>query len=109
WAWKRAKNLAASVQQSYEPARVCLSLAGSRRTTTFFRDPRGGLAPIAVIDCRRASDCSRPQTGYDRLGLFNYLVGGIVRPSALGGEAKDVEDAGAVGDERAPRRIRGRR
>jgi hypothetical protein len=55
--------------------------------------PRGigatGLRPIAVIDCRRASDCSRTQTGYDRLGLFNYPVGaaringGIVRPSAL--------------------------
>jgi hypothetical protein len=41
--------------------------------------PRGigatGLRPIAVIDCRRASDRSRTQTGYDRLGLFNYLVG----------------------------------
>src|SRR6516165_8960656 len=33
------------------------------------------VAPIAVIDCRRASDCSWTQTGYDRLGLFNHLVG----------------------------------
>jgi hypothetical protein len=33
------------------------------------------LRPIAVIECRRASACSRTQTGYDRLGLFNYLVG----------------------------------
>ena len=85
------------------------------------------------------------QTGYDRLGLFNYLVGAgedqrrdseaerpgglddefecgrlldrkISRLSSLqdavdivSGAAKDVEDAGAVGDEEAPRRTRGRR
>src|SRR6516162_2959114 len=44
------------------------------------------------------------------------INGGIVRPSALkgavdiaSGAAKDLEDAGAVGDEQAPRRTRGRR
>ena len=105
------------------------------------------VAPIAVIDCRRASDCSWTQTGYDRLGLFNHLVGAgedqrldseaerpgglevddefecgrllnrkISRLSSLqgavdiaSGAAKDLEDAGAVGDEQAPRRTRGRR
>ena len=87
------------------------------------------------------------QTGHDRLGLFNYLVGagedqrrdsGAERPGGLevddefecgrllnrkisrlsslqgavdiaSGAAKDLEDAGAVGDEQAPRRTRGRR
>jgi hypothetical protein len=72
------------------------------------------------------------QTGHDRLGLFNYLVGAgedqrrdrmwstaqseDQRLSSLqdavdiaSGAAKDVEDAGAVGDEQAPRRTRGRR
>src|SRR5215472_5532151 len=46
-------------------------------------------APIAVIDCRRASDCSRPKpdmtgSAYSITSSARARInGGIVRPSAL--------------------------
>jgi hypothetical protein len=47
------------------------------------------VAPIAVIDCRRASDCSRPKpdmtgSAYSITSSARARInGGIVRPSAL--------------------------
>jgi hypothetical protein len=129
---------------------------GLQRATA---DPRQslanpGLLPIGWRLCADSGHRLRTgvqpfatQTGYDRLGLFNYLVGAgkdqrrdneaerpgglevddefecgrllnrkISRLSSLqgavdiaSGAAKDLEDAGAVGDEQAPRRTRGRR
>ena len=49
----------------------------------------GRDAPIAVIDCRRASDCSRPKLDMTRsaYSITSWararINGGIVKPSAL--------------------------